>query len=90
MPGESTAQSSGDDIWAQSQRVSREAERKLKIFTLEERRHQLDMLQTFKILSGKERVDSTSWFVMARGSERVTSLASGTMNIRQQAQRLDI
>ncbi len=40
--------------------------------TLEEKRHQMDMLHTFKILSGKEKVDPNCWFTMASDSERVT------------------
>jgi ribonuclease P/MRP protein subunit RPP40 len=34
--------------------------KELGIVTLEERRHQMDMLQTYKILSGKEKVDPSS------------------------------
>jgi hypothetical protein len=41
--------------------------------TLEERRHQLDMVQVFKILSD-DRVEKNQWFKMA---------ASGTVNTRQ-------
>jgi len=63
--------------------------------SLKERRHQLDMLQTYKgnkILSGKDKVevDPGTWFTMASDGERVTRMASDPMNIRQQACRLDI
>jgi hypothetical protein len=33
----------------------------------------MDMLQTYKILNGKEKVDPSCWFTMASDSERVTS-----------------
>jgi hypothetical protein len=36
--------------------------RELALTTLEERRHQTDMLQTFKILRGFDRVSSDTWF----------------------------
>ncbi len=47
--------------------------KELGIVTMEERRHQMDMLQTYKILSGKEKVDPSSRFTMASDSERVTT-----------------
>jgi hypothetical protein len=34
----------------------------LSLTTLEERRHQTDMLQTLKILRGFDRVSSDTWF----------------------------
>jgi hypothetical protein len=39
--------------------------KELGITTLEERRHQSDMVQTFKILHGYERVDCDKLFVRA-------------------------
>jgi len=39
--------------------------------TLSERRHQTDMLQTYKILTGKDKVKSESLFVKASENERV-------------------
>jgi hypothetical protein len=42
--------------------------------TLEERRHQMDMAQVFKISSRHDRVEKKQWFTMA---------ASGTVNTRQ-------
>jgi hypothetical protein len=64
--------------------------RELGIVTLEERRHQMDMLQTYKILSGKEKVDPSSWFSMASDSERVTRQSADPFNIRPGTPRLDI
>jgi ribonuclease P/MRP protein subunit RPP40 len=37
----------------------------LKMTTLEERRHQADMLQVYKIITRKDNVDSACWFKMA-------------------------
>jgi hypothetical protein len=37
-----------------------------------EERHQADMLQTFKILKGHDRVNKDTWFQMATQSERAT------------------
>jgi len=55
-----------------------------------ERRHQMDMLQTYKILSGQEKVDPSSWFSMASDSERVTRQSADPLNIRPGTPRLDI
>jgi len=43
----------------------------LGLTTLSERRHQTDMLQTYKILTGKDKVKSESLFVKASENERV-------------------
>jgi ribonuclease P/MRP protein subunit RPP40 len=32
------------------------------LFTLEERRHQADMVQTYKIVTGKDTVNRENWF----------------------------
>ena len=64
--------------------------KELGIVTLEERRHQMDMLQTYKILNGKEKVDPSCWFTMASDSERVTRQSADPLNIRPGAPRLDI
>ncbi len=64
--------------------------KELGIVTLEERRHQMDMLQTYKILSGREKVDPSCWFTMASDSERVTRQSADPLNIRPGALRLHI
>jgi ribonuclease P/MRP protein subunit RPP40 len=65
--------------------------KELGIVTLEERRHQMDVLQTYKILlNGKEKVDPNCWFTMASDSERVTRQSADPFNIRPGAPRLDI
>jgi hypothetical protein len=50
----------------------------------------MDTLQTYKILSGKEKVDPSCWFTMASDSERVTRQSADPLNIRPRAPRLDI
>ena len=44
--------------------------KKLGMLTLEERRHQAGMIMTYKILTGKEDVDPSEWFVMAAEAVR--------------------
>lgn len=62
----------------------------LGICTLEERRHQLDMVQTFKIMKGVDNVDRATWFTPAcEGQVRVTRVTTDPLNIRQ-ASRFDI
>ena len=39
--------------------------KELGITTLEERRHQADMLYVYKVLTGREDVDKCQWFTMA-------------------------
>ena len=64
--------------------------KELGITTLEERRHQIDMVQTYRILHGKDRVEPKTWFTMASEGERVTRLSADPLNIRHQNPRLDI
>jgi hypothetical protein len=54
----------------------------LGLTTLEERRHQMDMLQTFKIVKGHDRVDSTMWFQKVDTSVRTTRSAADPLNLR--------
>jgi hypothetical protein len=39
--------------------------RELSLCTPEERRHQLDVTQNFKILKGVDHVDKSTWFIPA-------------------------
>jgi ribonuclease P/MRP protein subunit RPP40 len=64
--------------------------RELGLTTLEERRHQTDMLQTFKILRRFDRVSSDTWFQRVDTTGRVTRSAADPLNLRQQAARLEI
>ena len=58
--------------------------------TLSERRHQTDMLQTYKILTGKDKVKSESLFVKASENERATRSSAYSLNLRVPASRLEI
>ena len=49
--------------------VYEERLKELGLTTLEERRHQADMLQTFKIVRGIDKVNSETWFQMAAHAE---------------------
>jgi len=62
----------------------------LGLETLEERRHQNDMKQTFKILHGHDKVDKNTWFEMAASTGRVTRLAADPLNLRIPAARLEV
>ncbi len=64
--------------------------RELGLTTLEERRHQTDILQTFKILRGFDRVNSDTWFQRVDTTGRVTRSAADPLNLRQQAARLEV
>jgi hypothetical protein len=55
--------------------------------TLEERRHQADMLQTFKIVRGIDRVDHSTWFQLDAETGRATRRAGDPLNLRQKAAR---
>ena len=52
---------------------------KLKLTTLEERRWRGDMIQTWRIMSGKDRVSVSTWFDMEvdRRREGATTMPSG-------------
>jgi hypothetical protein len=62
----------------------------LGMVTLEERRHQIDMVQTYKILHGKDKVRREEWFTMASESERPTRLNADPWNLRIPAPRLEL
>ncbi len=64
--------------------------KELGLTTLEERRHQTDMLQPFKILTGKDKVKSESLLAMASDSERAKRTTTGPLNIRVPAPKLEI
>jgi hypothetical protein len=64
--------------------------KELGITTLEERRHQSDMVQTYKILHGHDKVKSDTLFVRADQSNVQTRSATGPMNLRHQAARLEV
>ncbi len=65
--------------------------KELKMDTLEERRRETDMVETFKIMKGLS-VDPAIWFAPAGqpGNERVTRLTTDPLNVRIPAARLDL
>jgi len=62
----------------------------LGMTTLVERRHQTDMLQVYKILTSKDKVNSEQWFEMMGNGDRVTRAAADPLNMRVPAPRLEI
>ena len=58
----------------------------LNLTSLRDRRTEQDMMQTYKILHGHDRVDSNQWFDKAAqtGDEARTRLQAGTWNLRPQ------
>jgi hypothetical protein len=58
--------------------------------TLEERRHQADMIQTFKIVRGINRVDYNTWFQLAPETGRATRSADDPLNLRPNTSRLEV
>ena len=52
---------------------------------MEERRHQADMAMVYKVLTGKDQVDSAEWFRMAvEARARATWATGDPLNIRVQ------
>ena len=64
--------------------------KELGMFSLEERRHQVDMLYVYKVLTGRENVDKDQWFTMASETARMTRVASHRLNVMVNHGRLDI
>ena len=64
--------------------------KELGITSLEERRRYLDMLQTYKVMTGKDNVERSTWFDMASSGQRATRQAADPLNIRPKAARLEV
>ncbi len=64
--------------------------KELGLTTLEERRHQADMLQAYKIITGKDNVQRESWFKMAAEGVVRTRQAAGLMNVVKPRSRLEV
>ena len=62
----------------------------LGLETLEERRHRMDMAQVYKIVTGKDKVKSETWFTMAREGLRQTRGNAHPLSLRQERSRLDV
>jgi len=62
----------------------------LGMVTLAERRHQLDMLQVYKILNSKDNVKEETWFERVSNTGRATRAADDPLNLRIPAPRLEI
>jgi hypothetical protein len=55
------------------------------LLSLEERRHQADMVQTYKIVTGKDMVKSETWFQSETLTGRATRSTDDPLNVRPQA-----
>ena len=65
--------------------------RELNLLSLEQRRENLDLIQTFKIVRKFDDVDPTTWFqLVGDNPARVTRHTSDPMNIVHPTSRLDI
>jgi len=58
--------------------------------TLEERRLQIDMTQVYKVLNGKDKVSSDTWFASVAAGERATRAAAHPLNLRVPAPGLEV
>jgi hypothetical protein len=73
--------------------TSRDYEDRLKelhMETLEERRHQMDMAQVHKILTGKDKVDAERLLTLANSHGRNTRAAADARCLRQNPGRLEV
>ena len=64
--------------------------KELDMCSLAERRHQFDMLQVYKILTGKDKVKKETWFTSASGGSRETRATADPLNLRLPAPRLEL
>lgn len=62
------------------------------MITLEERRRRGDLVQMYKVLSGKDKVDYRRWFELAQPREGASSTrsTSGTHNVKRNEGRHDL
>jgi hypothetical protein len=57
---------------------------------LEEKWHQLDMAQTFRILQGHDKVEKDQWFRLAANSAVNTRQAAGPLNLEKPRANLEV
>ena len=62
----------------------------LGMVSLEERRHQTDMVQVYKILTGKDNVRADQWFEKPESNGVLTRRAADPLSLKVQRSRLDI
>ncbi len=48
------------------------------------------MLQTYKVMTGKDNVERTTWFDMASSGKRATRQTADPLNIRPKVERLEV
>ena len=60
------------------------------MFSLEERRHQADMIQVYNIVHGHDHVDGSHWFRHVSGDIHMTRSAGDSLNLVQSRSRLDL
>ncbi len=64
--------------------------KELGLTTLEERHHQADKTQVYKILMEKDMVKSDIWFLSVNNVERNTRSTADPVNLRIQPARLEV
>ena len=64
--------------------------RELDLESLEERRHQADMLMTYKIIHGNGGLDLSTWFAVAGDSVRATRATADSLNVRPKLGQLEV
>ena len=60
------------------------------MLTLEERRNQSDITQTFKIIRRFDNVEPGHWFDHVNSSERMTRGVADPLNLKQRKARLEL
>ena len=62
------------------------------MITLGERRRRGDLVQMYKVLTGKDKVDYRRWFELAQPREGASSTrsTSGTLNVKRNEGRHDL
>ena len=70
----------------------RERLAEMGMITLEERRRRGDLVQVYKVLSGKDKVDYRRWFDLAhpRKGASSTRSTSGTLNVKRNEGKLEL